>query len=81
MYLFAVSLAKKQKTTFMETHLAKTVDGSPIIITLCRSLLVRENGRFDTYTVLLLGAKPPLILATNSTLEENKSTLNILKQT
>lgn len=29
---------------------------------LCRSLLVRENGRLDTYTVLLLGARPPLIV-------------------
>lgn len=43
-------------------------------VTLCRSLLVRENGRLDTYTVLLLGAKPPLIIT-----KRNKNTKSIDK--
>ena len=37
--------------------------------TLCRSLLVREKGRLDTYTVLLLGAKPPLIVGAENKLK------------
>lgn len=32
-----------------------------LVFTLCRSLFVRENGKLATYTVLLLGANPPLI--------------------
>ena len=37
-------------------HKAKTEIQN--LFTWCKSLLVRENGKLDTYTVLLLGASP-----------------------
>lgn len=41
--------------TLVKTRLLK------LAFTLCRSLFVREKGKLETYTVLLLGASPPLI--------------------
>lgn len=45
-----------------------------IRFTLCKSLLVSENGKFDTYTVLLLGARPPLIFFSSKILPSQVTT-------
>lgn len=39
-------------------------------LTRYKSLFVREKGRLETYTVLLLGANPPLMSGKQTSLEE-----------
>lgn len=65
-----ISSIKRGKTTLIREHhnFPITIEWQPFLLrtsclTLCKSLLVSSYGRLLTYTVLLLGANPPLIIS------------------